>query len=415
MKTSLRVTSGISLLLSLSAVAFGQHYTQVNLVSNTSGVAPVTDPTLINPWGLSRSSSSPWWISDNGTGLSTLFNGAGVKNSLVVTIPKVDPNNKIFPTGTPTGTIFNGVPTDFILPGGFPSAFLFATLDGAIAGWNPNVAIAPGAAAPSVNAVIAVKTTDGSSYTGLTSALVDGNRYLYAANFNNGRVDVYDSNFHPVTLHPNSHDQNNGNGNGFRNDKDNDNDNDNDDHNKAFTDRFLPPHFVPFNVQTIGNDIVVTYALHQRGQPFETDGPGLGYVDIFTAKGRLIQRLEHGDWLNAPWGVALAPQDFGAVSHDLLIGQFAGGGTTQGSGTIAIYDLVTGQFKGLLQDANGNTIAINGLWDISPANNSAAGSYDPAGAPGSELYFTAGPNKGSGGLFGYLKPVATDLTEGNDQ
>ncbi|HEX3374886.1 MAG TPA: TIGR03118 family protein, partial [Edaphobacter sp.] len=122
-----------------------------------------------------------------------------------------------------------------------------------------------------------------------------------------------------------------------------------------------------------------------------------------------------GDWLNAPWGVSLAPQDFGAFSHDLLIGQFAGGGTTQGSGTIAIYDLVTGQFKGLLQDAGGNTIAINGLWDITPGNNSSVGSYDPAGSPGSELYFTAGPNKGTGGLFGYLKPAAADLTEGNDQ
>ena len=405
MKMSLCVTSGISLALSLSAVALGQHYTQVNLVSNTSGVAPVTDPTLINPWGLSRSSSSPWWISDNGTGLSTLFNGAGVKNSLIVTIPKVDPNNKTFPAGTPTGTIFNSVPTDFVLPGGFASSFLFATLDGAIVGWNPNVGIAPGAAAPSVNAVIAVKTTDGSSYTGLTSALVDGNRYLYAANFNNGRVDVYDSNFHPVTLNPNDQDPNNGNGN----------QNNNDDNDKAFADRFLPRNYVPFNVQSVGNDIVVTYALHQQGQPLETDGPGLGYVNIFTAKGRLIQRLEHGDWLNAPWGITLAPQDFGAFSHDLLIGQFAGGGTTQGSGTIAIYDLITGQFKGLLQDANGNTIAINGLWDISPANNSAAGSYDPAGTPGSELYFTAGPNRGTGGLFGYLKPAATDLTEGNDQ
>jgi uncharacterized protein (TIGR03118 family) len=407
MKKFLRMTSGISLAFSMSAIAFGQHYTQVNLVSNTSGVAPVTDPTLINPWGLSRSSSSPWWISDNGTGLSTLFNGAGVKNSLIVTIPKVDPNNKTFPTGTPTGTIFNGSPTDFAIAPGMPATFLFATLDGAIIGWNANVGIAPGAAAPSVNAVIAVKTTDGSSYTGLTSALVDGNPYLYAANFNNGRVDVYDNNFHPVTLNPNDQNQNNGNSG--------QNNNDNGDNNKAFTDRFLPPNFVPFNVQTVGNDIVVTYALHQQGQPRETDGPGLGYVDIFTAKGRLIQRLEHGDWLNAPWGVALAPQDFGAFSHDLLIGQFAGGGTTQGSGTIAIYNLVTGQFKGLLQNASGNTIAINGLWDISSANNSAAGSYDPAGAPGSELYFTAGPNKGTGGLFGYLKPVATDLTEGNDQ
>jgi uncharacterized protein (TIGR03118 family) len=398
MKTFLRLATGTSLALSMASVAFGQHYTQVNLVANTAGIAPVTDPTLINPWGLSRSSSSPWWISDNGTGLSTLFNGAGVKNSLIVTIPKADPTSKTFPTGTPTGTIFNSVATDFILPGGFASSFLFATLDGAIAGWNASVAIAPGAAAPSVNAVIAVKTTDGSSYTGLTSALVDGNRYLYAANFNKGRVDVYDNNFHPVTLSDNS------GRNLFEPGQP-----------PAFTDLFLPRNFVPFNVQTIGNDIVVTYALHQQGQPLETDGPGLGYVDIFTAHGRLIQRLEHGDWLNAPWGVALAPQDFGVNSHDLLIGQFAGGGTTEGSGTIAIYDLVTGQFKGLLQDATGNTLAINGLWDLSSANNSSAGSYDPAGSPGSELYFTAGPNRGTGGLFGYLKPAAADLTEGNDQ
>jgi uncharacterized protein (TIGR03118 family) len=401
MKTLLRLATRTSLVLSMTsmtAAVFGQNYTQVNLVSNVSGVAPVTDPTLVNPWGLSRSSNSAWWISDNGTGLSTLFSGAGVKNSLIVTIPKADPNNKTFPTGTPTGTIFNSVPTDFILPGGFASTFLFATIDGTISGWNPNVAIAPGAAAPSVNAVIAVKTTDGSSYTGLTSAFVEGNRYLYAANFTKGRVDVYDNNFHAVKLGDESG------------------------HNlfdfgqpPAFTDFFLPRNFVPFNVQTVGNNVVVTYVLHQQGQPFETDGPGLGYVDIYTAKGRLIQRLEHGDWLNAPWGVALAPQDFGRFSHDLLIGQFSGGGTTEGSGTIAIYDLVTGQFKGLLKDATGKTLAINGLWDISPANNSAPGSYDSAGAPGSELYFTAGPNHGAGGLFGYLKPAAADLTEGNDQ
>src|SRR5271163_826507 len=152
MKAFFSLATGTSLALSMAAFAVGQNYTQVNLVSSTAGVAPVTDPTLINPWGLSRSSSSPWWISDNGSGLSTLFSGAGVKNSLIVTIPKADPTSKTFPTGTPTGTIFNSVPTDFILPGNQPSAFLFATLDGAIAGWNAAVNIAPGAAAPSVNA-----------------------------------------------------------------------------------------------------------------------------------------------------------------------------------------------------------------------------------------------------------------------
>jgi uncharacterized protein (TIGR03118 family) len=398
MKAILRVATQASLALSMSAVSFGQHYTQVNLVANTSGVAPVTDPTLINPWGISRSSSSPWWISDNGSGLSTLFNGAGVKNSLIVTIPKADPTSKTFPTGTPTGTVFNGIPTDFILSGGQPSSFLFATIDGAIIGWNANVAIAPGAKAPSTNGVVAVKTTDGSSYTGLASASVDGNRYLYAANFAKGRVDVYDNAFNRVRM---TDDQGK---NLFEPGRE-----------QAFTDPFLPRNFAPFNVQAVGNDVVVTYVLHQEGQQLETDGPGLGFVDIYSSKGRLLQRLEHGDWLNAPWGVALAPQDFGQFSHDLLIGQFAGGGTTEGSGTIAIYDLVTGNFKGLMKDASGNTLAINGLWAISPANNSAAGSYDPAGSPGSELYFTAGPNKGTGGLFGYLKPAATDLTEGNAQ
>ena len=139
MKMSLRFTAGAALTLIMGAVSFAQHYTQTNLVSNTSGVAPVTDPQLINPWGLSRSSSSPWWISDNGTGLSTLYNGPGAKQALVVTIPPADPNNKNTPLGTPTGTIANGSPTDFLLAPGKPSLFLFSTIDGTIAGWNPRL------------------------------------------------------------------------------------------------------------------------------------------------------------------------------------------------------------------------------------------------------------------------------------
>jgi len=401
MKSLLRVATQASLALSLGTVAFGQHYTQVNLVSNVSGVAPVTDPTLINPWGLSRSSGSPWWISDNGTGLSTLFNGAGVKNSLIVTIPKADPNNKTFPTGTPTGTIANGSPTDFILPGGPAAAFLFSTLDGAIVGWNPTVGIAPGAAAPSTHAVVVVKTTDGSSYTGLTSAFVNGNRYLYAANFNKGRVDVYDHAFNKVKLEEQPVGGIIGRLLGFE--------------EQPFVDPFLPHDFVPFNVQAIGDNVVVTFVLHQEGSPLETDGPGLGYVDIFTSQGKLVQRLEHGDQLNAPWGVALAPLDFGRFSHDLLIAQFAGGGTTEGSGTIAAYDPVSGKFDGLLQNASGQPVAINGIWAITPANSATPNSYDPAGSPAGELYFTAGPDKGTGGLFGYLKPAAADLIEGNNQ
>src|SRR5216684_3726756 len=198
MKMSLRFTASAVLALIMGAACFGQHYTQTNLVSNASGIAPVTDPQLINPWGLSRSSSSPWWISDNETGFSTLYNGAGTKQSLIVTIPPSDPNNKNTPTGTPTGTIANSRQTDFLLAPGKPAAFLFSTIDGTIAGWNPTVAVAQGAAPPSTQAVTVVKTTDGSSYTGLTSAFIDGKRYLYAANFTKGRVDVYDNAFHLV-------------------------------------------------------------------------------------------------------------------------------------------------------------------------------------------------------------------------
>src|SRR6266550_5198795 len=200
MKMSLRFTAGALLALTMQAVCFAQHYNQTNLVSNTSGVASVTDPQLINPWGISRGSGSPWWISDNATGFSTLYNGAGTRQSLIVTIPPSDPNNKNTPTGTPTGTIANSSQTDFLLAAGKPSLFLFSTIDGTIAGWNPAVAVAQGAAPPSTQAVTVVKATDGSSYTGLTSAFVDGKRYLYAANFTKGRVDVYDNAFQLVSF-----------------------------------------------------------------------------------------------------------------------------------------------------------------------------------------------------------------------
>jgi uncharacterized protein (TIGR03118 family) len=250
-------------------------------------------------------------------------------------------------------------------------------------------------------AVTVVKTTDGSSYTGLTSAFINGKPFLYAANFNKGRVDVYDDAFHVVNLSEEHF---------------NEDSSDRDGHSaeNAFVDERLPRDYVPFNVQSIGSDIVVTYALHQEGSPFETDGPGLGFVDIYTSTGRLLQRLEHGDWLNAPWGVALAPLDFGRFSHDLLIGQFAGGGDTQSSGFIAAYDLATGKFDGLLQDASGKPLAINGVWALSPGNASP-NNNDSAAGPAAEVYFTAGPNHGSGGLFGYLAAVSTELTKGNDQ
>jgi len=401
MKTLTRFCASIAWALIMGATGFAQHYAQTNLVSNTAGVAPVTDPQLINPWGLSRASGSPWWVSDNGTGFSTLYNGVGAKQSLIVTIPPADPNNKKTPTGTPTGTIANGSQTDFLLAPAEPAVFLFSTIDGTIAGWNPNVAVAKGSAPPSTHAVTVVKATDGSSFTGLTSAFIDGKRYLYAANFTLSRVDVYDSAFHAVDLSKEHFKQDSSDQNGHSSEN-------------PFMDEQLPAHYVPFNVQAIGNDVVVTFVLHQEGSQFETDGPGLGFVDIFSSSGRLLQRLEHGDWLNAPWGVALAPLDFGRFSHDLLIGQFAGAGDTQSSGFIAAYDMATGKLDGLLEDAGGKPLAINGIWALSPGNVSP-NNDDPGAAPAAEVYFTAGPNRGSGGLFGYLSTVSTELTEGNDQ
>jgi len=400
MKRLLRFAASAALALITGTVCFGQHYTQTNLVSNTSGVAPVTDPQLINAWGLSRGSGTDWWVSDQATGFSTLYNGAGAKQSLIVTIPPADPNNKNTPRGTPTGTIFNGSQADFLLAPGKPAVFLFCTADGTIAGWNPTVAVLQGAAPPSTNAVTVVKTADGSAYTGLTSAVIDGKRYLYAANFSKGRIDVYDNAFQSVKPSKARFDE--------------DSSDIGQSPESSFVDEGLPRPYAPFNVQAIGNDIVVTYAVRQEGSPFEADGPGLGFVDIYTSTGRLLRRLEHGDWLNAPWGVALAPLDFGRFSHDLLIGQFAGGGDTQSSGFIAAYDLATGKFDGLLQDASGKPLVINGIWAISPGNVSPINS-DSAAAPAAEMYFTAGPNHGSQGLFGYLTAVALELTEGNDQ
>jgi uncharacterized protein (TIGR03118 family) len=398
-KLLMRFAVSTVLILITGIANFGQHYNQTNLVSNTSGAA-VTDPQLTNPWGLSRGSGSPWWVSDNATGVSTLYNGAGARQSLIVTIPPADPTNKNTPIGSPTGTIFNGGQTDFFLAPGKPAIFLFSTIDGTIAGWNPAVAVAQGAAPPSTQAVTMVKTTDDSSYTGLTSAFIDGKPYLYAANFTKGRVDVYDSSFHLVNASKTHLGEHTVAG-----------DSDSED---SFVDEKLPPSYMPFNVQAIGNDIVVTYALHEEGSRFETDGPGLGFVDIYSSTGRLLVRLEHGDWLNAPWGVALAPLDFGRFSHDLLIGQFAGGGDTQSSGWIAAYDLATGKFDGLLENATGSPLAINGIWALSAGNISPANS-DAAAEPAAHVYFTAGPNRGSGGLFGYLTAVSAELTEGNGQ
>src|SRR5215472_1420401 len=247
MKLLMRFAVSTALLLLTGIASFGQHYNQTDLVSNASGVARVTDPLLVNAWGISRGTGSPWWVSDNITGVSTLYNGAGSKQSLIVTIPPADQST---PAGSPTGTISNGSQTDFLLTPGKPALFLFSTIDGTIAGWNPAVALTPEATPSSTLAVTVVRTTDGSSYTGLTSAFVDGKRYLYVANFTKGRVDVYDNAFHPANLYQQQTDEDSSQ-NGDKSSE------------RSFFDEELPRNYVPFNVQAIGNDIVVTYVLHE--------------------------------------------------------------------------------------------------------------------------------------------------------
>jgi uncharacterized protein (TIGR03118 family) len=331
-----------------------QHYTQTNLVSNLASLAPKVDPNLVNAWGLSRSSKSPWWVSDNGPGLATLYTGTGVTQSLVVTIP---PGSTDSTTGTPTGTVFNGDSTAFLLAPGKAAAFLFVTEDGTISGWNPGVA--------ATSAVIVVNQKD-SVFKGMTIAVADLGKgplsYLYVADFRKGQVEVFDPSFKPVYLSGDS-----------------------------FDDDRLPHGFAPFNVQNIGGNLYVAFAKQGKGKHDEQDGAGLGYVDVFSPEGKLLRRLESGWWFNAPWGLALGSSDFGSHSHDVLVGQF-------GSGQILAFDAVTGKFTGALLNTAGTPIVIDGLWAIMFGNDASAGLA-------TTLYFTAGPDGESNGLFGMLTAV----------
>jgi uncharacterized protein (TIGR03118 family) len=356
-------TSALAGLLSASVAVPAQqvqHYTQTNLVSDTTN-----DMNLVNSWGMSRSSTSPWWVSDNGTGVATLYSGTGTIVPLVVTIPTGDPKQS--PTGTPTGQVFNGT-TDFELAPKMPAAFIFVTEDGTVSGWNPKVN-------PNT-AVIEVNTKSASVFKGAAMATISDTsgtalaNFLYVADFRKGRIRVYDKYFHPISL----------GGDAFR-----------DDHVRA--------GFAPFNVQNIGGNLYVTYAKQDDQKHDEVDGAGLGYVDVYSPWGHLIHRLEHGWWFNGPWGLAQAPSDFGIYSHDILVGQF-------GSGNIAAFDPVTGKFKGLLNDKNNNPIMIDGLWGIAFGGGGTSG-------PSSSLYFAAGPGGESHGLFGTITAVENVL--GGDQ
>lgn len=335
------------LIATFAGNARAQQYVVTNLVTNAM------DPDLVNAWGLARSTTSPWWVADQVTGKSTLYNAAGTKESLVVTLPN----------GHPTGAIYYGG-TGFIVPGtSKPSLFIFASTAGQIFGWNSSA----GTMAEVLTA------TSGASYTGATILTHVGQDFLYAADFHNAKVDVFDSTLSPVD---------------FGED--------------AFAlESAEKLGFAPFNIQNIGGVLFVAYAKQDAQKIFDVPGPGNGYVAAFTYDGKLITAFQHGIWLSSPWGLAMAPSDFGKFSHMVLVGMF-------GSGQIAAYNFLTGQFMGLLNNANGDPLYINGLWGISFGSSTSSGPFNT-------MYFAAGPNRGAGGAFGTVTPVTTDLTEGNDQ
>jgi len=351
---SLRFLMGIACITALTGVAFAQHYDQHNLVSDISGMAATTDPNLVNPWGLARSSTSPWWVSDNGIGVATLYNGSGTPVPLVVTIPGTNG------PAAPTGVVFNGS-MSFQLTTGKPALFIFVTEDGTISGWNPNV--------DPTHAILKVDQPD-SVFKGATIDSVGSKLLLYVADFHKGRVEVFDTNFHAVQMG-----------------------------GDAFKDDNIPSGYAPFNVQNIGGNLYVTFAKQNAEKHDDVPGAGFGFVDVFHPDGTLIQRLQHGPWLNAPWGVTLAPSDFGAFSHCVLIGQF-------GSGEIAAYNAITGAFIGKLKDAKDKVISISGLWALGFGNSAQAGPYN-------SLFFTAGIDNEAHGLFGNLTAVPAELIEGN--
>jgi uncharacterized protein (TIGR03118 family) len=326
-------------------------YKQVNLVSDQTGVALRTDPNLVNPWGISFGASTPFWVSDNGKGVSTLYQESGdtvpsATAPLVVTIPA--------PPGatgaaSPTGTVLNGT-QGFALATGKPSLFLFATEDGTISGWSPSVDM--------THAILKVDNSAGAVYKGL--ALL-GNQ-LFAANFRGNSVDVFNSDFSPAG---------------------------------SFTDSTVPAGFAPFGIQALGDTLYVTYAKQDGKKHDDVPGPGHGYVDTFDPATHKFIRLISGGTasspLSSPWGLALAPAGFGAFSGQLLVGNF-------GDGWINAFDPHTGAFRGSLAGPDGKVVVINGLWAIS-FGNTASNQAQPS------LFFTAGPGGEQHGLFGRLDAV----------
>jgi uncharacterized protein (TIGR03118 family) len=370
----------IAAVLAVSPLAMAQAYQQTNLVSDIQALAQnppngQPDTQLVNPWGLIASSTGPWWVADNNAGVSTLYDGQGVKQGLVVNIPS--PTNGV--AGTPTGVVFTAAAGfTFQAKGTMASAvFTFVTEDGTIVAWGPgiNTQDLPNDAFVVVDNSTNPTAAAGAVYKGATIAQMtaSGPFFLYVANIRSGRIEVYDSKFNPVNLSGSEDD------------------------GAAFVDRQIPEGFAPFNVQEVNGNLYVTYAKQNATKHDDFDFPGFGFVDKFSPKGKLLQRLKQGPWLNAPWGVALAPANFGFFSNHLLIGN-------AGSGQIAVYDVDSGHFDGLLRDANGHAIQNDRLWALRFGNDHAAG-------PSNWLYFTAGVSDEAHGLFGFIAPADNSPAE----
>lgn len=350
---------GAGLLIGMGAQpACAAGYLVTNLVSDGSVPALTTDPNLINPWGISAGPTSPFWISDNGTGVSTLYHGDGTKVALTVNIaPPLGGSS-----AAPTGQVFNPSAADFHVTNGTTSGqavFLFATEDGTISGWAPNVDFTH-----SILAIDNSTTGLGAVYKGLGLGNDGTSSSLYAADFRNGLIDQYNSSFGLV---------------------------------RAFTDPTVAAGYAPFNAQVLDNHLFVTYALQNATKHDDVAGAGHGYVDEFNLDGSFNRRIVSlGGQINSPWGLDIAPANFGEFSGDLLVGNF-------GDGTISAFDLTSGTFEGKLGDLNGDPIVLGDLWGLINGNGGVG--TDP-----NKVYFTAGLVDEAHGLFGSITAVPEPAT-----
>jgi uncharacterized protein (TIGR03118 family) len=326
----------------------GNSFRQTNLVSDGTVPAETIDPNLINPWGISRFPGGPFWISDNNAGVTTFYNGDGMKEGQVAIAGL--PGSTA--AGTPTGQVFNSSGTGFDISqnGNTASAlFIFATEHGTISGWNPMVN--PTSSVIAVNNSQGGSPGDGAVYKGLAIGKTEDGTFLYAANFRNGSVDMFNSKFQLV---------------------------------KSFTDPTVPDGYAPFNVQVLDGKLFVTFAQQDAARHDDVAGPGHGFVDEFNLNGQMIERVASRGPLNSPWGLAIAPDGFGEFAGDLLVGNF-------GDGAINVFNPTTDQFLGKLDRPNGQPFHETDLWALK--------------ASGDNILFTAGLAHESHGLFGELSPT----------